>query len=103
MVGRKENTKGALQKELLVEAVADSRAKAEMLARSMGQIIAGIESVNLSGDENIYDLTVDEEELQDREQPLRVCKMNAPNGRADNLKPNDVKLCAEVKIVWEVE
>lgn len=97
------SNEGALRKELLAEAVADSRTKAEMLAQSMGQKIVGIESANLSGDEEVYDLTVDEEELQERERPFRMCKMSAPNGRADNLKPNDVELYAKVKIVWLVE
>lgn len=94
------SNEGVLNRALLAEAVADSRAKAEMLAESMGQKIVGIESANLSGNEDVYDVAVDEEEIQERSRPL---VMSASGHLADKLKPNAVKLSSQVKIIWLVE
>lgn len=86
-----------LYKELFKEAIADSRAKADFLAESMGLKITGIDSANLSGDEDVYDLT---------EEPVEIVryKMSAAGASSlsDQLKPNQVELSAEVKIVWLV-
>lgn len=89
-----------LRKELLADAVANSRSKAEILAESMKQTIAGIESANLSGRDDVYDVSNDVEEYLVCEQPLT---MSAPDRLADKLKPDTVELSAEVKIVWLVK
>ena len=91
------SNEAALNKELFKEAIADSRAKADFLAESMGLKITGIDSANLSGDEDVYDLT---------EEPVEIVryKMSAAGASSlsDQLKPNQVELSAEVKIVWLV-
>lgn len=89
-----------LRKELLADAVANSRSKAEILAEPMKQTIAGIESANLSGRDDVYDVSDDVEEYLVCEQPLT---MSAPDRPADKLKPDTVELSAEVKIVWLVK
>lgn len=86
-----------LTKQLLKEAIADSRAKADFLATSMDLQITGIDSANLSGDEDVYDLCEDEEE----EEHVYYCRaMGRP--LSDNLKPNKIELKSEVKVVWLV-
>ena len=91
------SNEAVLNKELFKEAIADSRAKADFLAESMGLKITGIDSANLSGDEDVYDLT---------EEPVEIVryKMSAAGASSlsDQLKPNQVELSAEVKIVWLV-
>ena len=91
------SNEAALNKELFKEAIADSRAKADFLAESMGLKITGIDSANLSGDEDVYDLT---------EEPVEIVRylMSAAGASSlsDQLKPNQVELSAEVKIVWLV-
>lgn len=91
------SNEAALNKELFKEAIADSRAKADFLAESMGLKITGIDSANLSGDEDVYDLT---------EEPVEIVryKMSAAGASSlsDQLKPNQVELSAKVKIVWLV-
>ena len=91
------SNEAALNKELFKEAIADSRAKADFLAESMGLTIIGIDSANLSGDDDVYDLT---------EEPVELVryKMSAAGASSlsDQLKPHQVELSAEVKIVWLV-
>ena len=91
------SNEAALKKELFKEAIADSKAKADFLAESMGLKITGIDSANLSGDDDVYDLT---------EEPVEIVhyRMSAAGSStlSDQLKPNQVKLSAEVKIVWLV-
>ena len=91
------SNEAVLNKELFKEAIADSRAKADFLAESMGLKITDIDSANLSGDEDVYDLT---------EEPVEIVryKMSAAGASSlsDQLKPNQVELSAEVKIVWLV-
>ena len=91
------SNEAVLNKELFKEAIADSRAKADFLAESMGLKITGIDSANLSGDEDVYDLT---------EEPVEIVRylMSAAGASSlsDQLKPNQVELSAEVKIVWLV-
>lgn len=88
------------RKELLADAVANSRSKAEMLAESMRQTIVGIESANLSGIDDAYDVYDKVGEYLVCEEPLT---MTTRKRRADKLKPDAVELSAEVKIVWLVE
>ena len=87
-----------LRKTLLKEAIKDSRAKADFLAESMGLKISGVDSANLSGDEDVYDLT------EDPQDDIVCYRMSAAGHRplTDNLKPNQIELSAEVKIVWIV-
>ena len=91
------SNEAALNKELFKEAIADSRAKADFLAESMGLKITGIDSANLSGDEDVYDLT---------EEPVEIVRYKmsvaGASSLSDQLKPNQVELSAEVKIVWLV-
>ena len=84
-----------LNRQLLKEAIADSKRQAEFLAESMGIRVTGIDTANLSGIEDIYDLT---------EEPNEVRMYGGLGGRAlsDQLKPEKVNLSAHVKIVWLV-
>ena len=91
----------ALNRQLLKEAISDSRNKADLLASSMGLKITGVDSANLSGDEDAYDLAKDEEEEYDRVCYARKAASGYP--LSDKLKPNEVELNAAVKIVWLIE
>ena len=84
-----------LNKELLTEAIADAREKAELLAGSMGHRIIGVDTANLSGEDDVYDMTLNDE------QPAVMYGM-AKNSRAltDQLKPGRITLNARVKITW---
>ena len=88
-----------LNKELLKEAIANSRAKAELLAESMGLKITGVDSANLSGEEDVYDLTEESERI------LARYKMSAERADtlSDQLKPGQIELSSEVEIVWLVD
>ena len=90
-----------LNQQLLKEPISDSRNKADFLASSMGLRITGVDSANLSGDEDVYDLAKDEDEEEDRVCYMRKCASAYP--LSDKLKPNKVELSAEVKIVWLIE
>ena len=83
---------------MISRAIEDSRAKAEILAKSMGCKIAGIDSANLSGDEDVYDVT---------EPPPRYVAMRMGEKEShplsDSLKPAMIELSEKVKIVWLVE
>ena len=90
-----------LNRELLKKAISDSRSRAELLASSMDLQITGVDSANLSGDRNVYDLAKDDD---DEEEEAYQCNyLRAPSSRyplSDKLKPDKVKLKAEVRIVW---
>ena len=89
-----------LHKELLKEAIADSRSKAELLAESMGLKISGIDSADLSGDGDVYDLTEEDE----TEYGGMYCA-DELNVRvlSDQIEPEHITLGAIVKVVWLVE
>ena len=89
-----------IRRSLLKDAISDSRAKAELLATSMGCKITGIDTANLSGDEDVYDLTDEESE-----RVLYRCKAYGAGDimLLDQLTPSRVTLDAEVKIVWLLE
>ena len=90
-----------LNKIVLKDAIEDSRKKAELLAESMGTRIIGIETANLSGDNDVYDLTKDEE---DNEPEVYYMTRNTKSERlSDKLKPNNIPIRQEVKIVWLTE
>ena len=90
-----------LNRELLKKAISDSRSRAELLASSMDLQITGVDSANLSGDRNVYDLAKDDD---DEEEEAYQCNyLRAPSSRyplSDKLKPDKVELRAEVRIVW---
>jgi hypothetical protein len=75
--------------------IADSRRKAEFLAESMGISVTGIDTANLTGIDDIYDLT---------DEPSDVRSYGGLDCLAlsDQLKPEKVNLSAHVKIVWLV-
>ncbi len=90
----------ALRKELLKEAIADSKAQALFLAESMGQRIVGVETANLSGREEFSDSW--ESEIEKTMRNLRGC---SPSQRplSDKLKADTIELSAEVNIVWLID
>ena len=90
---------------MLQEAINDSRLKAELLAESMGIKIIGIDSANLSDDDDVYDVTMD---LNERNmlRYMEMCECAPPGsayGLSDRLKSNTVTLNQEVRIVWLAE
>ena len=85
-----------VRKELLKAAIADSRTKADFLADSMGLRIIGVDTANLSRDEDVYDLTEDEEVSSKK----CIMAKGSDYGLSDMLKPYEIVLNAEVKIVW---
>ena len=91
------------KRSLLKDAIADSRAKAELLAESMGCRIAGIDSANLSGQEDVYDVTEEETENDGlRERYLSAKASGSANPLTDRLTPEKIALQAEVRVVWEL-
>ena len=88
-----------LSKKLLKEAIVDSRTRAELLAESMGLKVSGIDSANLSGQEDVYDLT------RESNRVFACCNKDVLRRQAlsDQLKPELIKINSEVKIVWLVE
>lgn len=86
-----------LKKDLLKEAVEDSRSQAEYFSKIMGQKIIGIESANIS-DGSDYEDPVEPEKHY-------YCKLDAPSARplSDNLSIEKIKLEAEVNIVWLID
>ncbi len=90
-----------IRRELLKEAIARSRAEAELLAVSMEKEIIGVDSANLSGTEEYAEEA--EEETGDGAVPmLRMAKAfgAAPHDRTDRLKPAELTRTAQVRIVW---
>ena len=85
-------------KELLREAINDSRLKAELLAESMGVKVVGIDNANLSDDDDVFDLTLQDDE-GDTVDYMRALPASA-YGLSDRLKSDTVKLKQEVRIVW---
>ena len=87
-----------LKRDLLKEAISDSRSKAKLLADSMDLKIVGIDSANLSGDDDVYDLT--DEEQADLVRYKRCYGAGDIHMLTDLLTPDKVEIDAEVKIVW---
>ena len=80
------------QKEVLMQAVQDSRLMAEAIAEADGKHIKGIKAADLDGDnwEELYEAN----ELIDR-----VCYRKAES-LSDRLKPEKIMLSAEGNVVW---
>lgn len=90
-----------IRRQLLKDAVADSRAKAEYLAESMGLSLAGVDSANLSGTEDVYDLCEESEDIGER--AYLACSIGSLRPVLDDLTPEKVTISEEVKIVWLIE
>ena len=88
-----------LNRELTRKAIEDSREKAEFLAQSMGCRISGIESANLSGDEDMYDAV----DGPCRHVMARRIGEESSHPLSDDLKPAMVELSQKVNIVWLIE
>ncbi len=87
-----------LHRELLKEAIADSRSQAEYFSGLMGQKIIGIETANLS----------DGDDYDDPIEPVRLyrrCLYDGASQRplSDNLGIEKLKLEAEVNIIWLID
>ena len=87
-----------IHKELLKEAVADSRAQAEYFSKLMGQKIIGIETANIS-DGDDYDDPIDPVRMYRR----CLCDESSKRPLSDNLSIEKLKLDAEVNIVWLID
>ncbi|MBR6090830.1 MAG: SIMPL domain-containing protein [Anaerolineaceae bacterium] len=84
-----------IHKELLKEAIDDSREQAEYFSKLMGQKIIGIETANIS-DGDDYDDPID----PDRIRRSCLCDESSQRPLSDNLSIEKLKLDAEVNIVW---
>lgn len=97
-----------VRKQLMKEAIKDSRRKADFLAESIGAKIIGVESANLTGNEDVYDVAEDDDFEENNEGAvpafMRTMKCLGSAGSAyplsDNLKPEEIEMEAHVKIVW---
>ena len=89
-----------LRKALYKNAIEESRAKADFLAESVGLRIIGVDSANLTGKEDVYDLTEDKEDESDKIMRRSADIGNNDHPLTDLLTPETVKLRAKVKIVW---
>ena len=95
----------AIRKQLMKEAITDSRRKADFLAETIGSKIVGVDSANLTGNEDVYDVAEDKEieEVFEHQRVFSGYEALASGGAyplSDNLKPEKIELEAEVKIVW---
>jgi uncharacterized protein YggE len=88
-----------LNRELTRKAIEDSREKAELLAQSMGCRIVGVESANLSGDEDMYDAV----DGPCRHVVERRIGEESSHPLSDDLRPAMVELSQRVNIVWLVD
>ena len=92
-----------IRRQLMKEAVMESRRKADFLAESIGSKIIGVDSANLTGREDVYDVA-ENEEIENASESEGVfpylCGAGSTYPLSDNLKPEEIKLDAEVKIVW---
>ncbi len=89
-----------LKEQLMKEAVSNSRAKAELLASAIGQRIIGVDSANLSGDEDVCFLADDRDE---EEEVYYMCQENSRYPLSDKLTPHEETVDTTVKIVWIIE
>lgn len=97
-----------VRKQLMKAAIMDSRQKADFLAESIGEKIIGVDSANLTGNKDVYDIAKDEdiEECCERVYEHLPTLMETMTGLgsayplSDNLKPEEITLDAQVRIVW---
>lgn len=96
-----------VRKQLMKEAIMDSRRKAVFLAESIGTKIIGVDSANLTGNEDVYDVAEDDDFEENCERVygavpafLRMKATGSAYPLSDNLKPEDIELEAQVRIVW---
>lgn len=97
------SNEGKLRKELLKEAIRDSRDRADMMAAAVGCKVIGLDTARLSdGDFDIDDI---EDLTESESEHLYMCQEHERGlGRfADRLQTEKVELKAEVNIVWLTE
>ena len=82
---------------LIEEAIADSRKKAEIAAKAIGQHIIGISAATINKSNNRYS---DDNESYDLCDPLAILSYDSPT---NNLSANTSKLTAIVEIDWIIE
>ena len=80
------------QKEVLMQAVQDSRLMAEAIAEADGKHIKGIKAADLNGD--------DWEDLYEANEPSKIVRYKKAESLSDRLKPEKIMLSAEVNVVW---
>lgn len=90
------SNEASLKKDLVKEAIADSKAQAEFLAESMGQKITGVDTANLSGRED-YPEDIDIRMMK------KCCCAPSERPLSDKLKADTIMLSAEVNIVWLID
>lgn len=94
---------GKYRRELLQEAIHDSRERADMMAATVGCKVIGLDTARLSdGDFDIDDI---EDLTEGESEHVYMCQERARGlGRfADRLQTEKVELKAEVNIVWLTE
>jgi len=91
-----------IRKQLMKEAIMDSRRKADFLAESTGNRIIGVDSANLTENEDVYDVSKDDEmeDWCEHERVVPCCAAGSAYPLSDNLKPEEIELEAQVRIVW---
>ena len=94
---------GEYRKELLKEAIHDSRERADMMAAAVGCKIIGLETARLS--DGYFDIDDIEDLTENEREHVYLCQESARGvGRlADRLQTEKVELKAEVSIVWLTE
>ena len=80
---------------LLKEAISDSKSKAELIAKTIGMQVVGIDAANFS-DDDFLDITDEPEFIE------MVRRKNAPS-LSDLLKPEQITVSKDVTIIWTVE
>ena len=86
-----------IRKQLLREAVADAKAKAQLIAEAMDQELTGIESADTG--ETYY--CVDEElETAAMDGMLAEAKDFSARERSDDIKAKQIRISSQINIVW---
>ena len=86
-----------IRKQLLKEAVADAKAKAQLIAEAMDQKLTGIESADTG--ESYY--CVDEEmETATMDGMLAEPRAYSMKERSDDLKAKQIRISSQINIVW---
>ena len=94
-----------IMRDLTKQAIQDSRDKAELLAEATGTKVIGIEAARFDGnddvDMNIADL--DLSIIDDVEKERGLYRRETDCSFADRLRPDKIKMIANVQIVWRLE
>ena len=86
-----------IKKQLLKEAVADAKAKAQLISEAMDQNLVGIESADTG--EGYFCVDDEMETARDVWKRAEI-SMNSIRERSDGIKAKQIRISSEINIVW---